>query len=90
MPIQFILLQQLLQRQNALSEVGMLMKDGVAPHVGSSVKRLLSQQFGDRVISCHFSFPCPPRPPKSLDLTEMDFWLWGHVKSKVYQFHPQT
>ena len=20
----------------------------------------------------------------------MDFWLWGYVKSKVYQFHPQT
>ena len=20
----------------------------------------------------------------------MDFWLWEHVKYKVYQFHPQT
>ena len=23
-------------------------------------------------------------------MTPVDFWLWGYVKSKVYQFHPQT
>ena len=63
------------------------LKDASPPHVGSSVKHLLSQQFGDRVISCHFQFLWPPRSP---DLTPMDFWLWGYVKSKVYQFHPQT
>ena len=39
-----------LQRQNVLSEV-VWMQDGVLPHVGSLVERLLSQQFGDRVIS---------------------------------------
>ena len=62
-------------------------QDGTPPHVGSSVKRLLSQQLGDRIISGHYPFPCPPRSP---DLTLMDFWLWGHVKSKVYQFHLQA
>ena len=75
-----------LQRQNALSEV-VWMQDGAPPHIGSSVKRVLSQQFGDRVISRHFPFPWPPRSP---DLTPMDFWLWGYLKSKVYQFRPQT
>ena len=45
-----------LQRQNVLSEV-VLMQDGAPPHVGSSIKRLLSQQFDDRVISSHFPFP---------------------------------
>ena len=44
-----------LQRQNALSVV-VLMQDGAPPHVGSSVKRLLSQQFSDGVISHHFLF----------------------------------
>ena len=39
-----------LQRQNALSEV-VWMQDVTSPHVGPSVKRLLSQQFGDRVFS---------------------------------------
>ena len=74
-----------LQRQTGLSEV-VWMQDGVPPHVGSSVKHLFSQQFGDRVISCHFPFLLPPRSP---DLTPTDFWMWGYVKSKVYQFHPQ-
>ena len=60
-----------LQRQNALSEV-VWMQDGVPPHVGSSVKCLLGQWFGDRVISRHFKFPWLPRSP---DLTRMDFWL---------------
>ena len=45
-----------LQQQNTLSEV-MWMQDGTPPHVGSLVKHLLSQQFGDRVISRRFLFP---------------------------------
>ena len=45
-----------LQRQNALCGI-VWMQDGAPPHVGSSVKRLLSQQFGNRVISHHFPFP---------------------------------
>ena len=52
-----------------------------------NVKRLLSQQFGNRGISCHFPFPWPPRSP---DLTPLDFWLVGYMKSKVCQFHPLT
>ena len=75
-----------LQWQNALSEV-VWTQDGASPHVGSSIKRLLNQQFGDRVTFRHFPFPWPPR---SSDLTPMDLWLWVHVKSKVYQFHVQT
>ena len=75
-----------LQRQNALSEV-VIMQDGASPRVGSSVKRLSSQQFGDGVISRHFLFPWPPR---SSDLTAMDFLQWGYGESKVHQFHPQT
>ena len=62
-------------------------QDGAPPHVGSSVKHLLSQQLGDRVISRHFPFQWPPRSP---DLTPMDLWLRVCVKSKVYQFHSQT
>ena len=71
------------QWQNALSEF-MWMEDGTPPHVGSSVKRLLSQQFDDRLVSHYFPFLWPPRSP---DLTPMDFWLWRYVKSKVHHFH---
>ena len=41
-----------LQRLNALSEV-LWMRDGSLPHVGSSVKCLLSHKFIDTVISHH-------------------------------------
>ena len=70
----------------ALSEV-VWMQNGSSLHVESSAKLLLCQQFGVRIISRHFQFPWPPR---SSDLTPMDFWLWGYVKSKVHQFDPQT
>ena len=63
------------------------MQDGARPHVGFSFKHLLNQQFGVRITSRHFPFPWLPRFP---DLASKDFWLWIFVKSKVYQFHPQT
>ena len=44
MLIHFTILE--LQRQNALSEV-VWMQDDAPPYVGSSVKRLLNQRFGD-------------------------------------------
>ena len=73
-------------RQNALSEA-VWMQDGAPLRVGSSVKSLLSQQFGAVVTSHHLPFPWPPKSP---DLTPMDFWLWGYMKSKVYEFYPQS
>ena len=72
--------------ENALSEA-LWMQDGALPHVRSSVNHLLNQQFGDRVISSHFQFQWPPSSP---DLTPVDLWLKVYVKSKMYQFHPQT
>ena len=44
-----------LQRQNAASEI-VWMQNGPPPRVGSSVKCLVSQQFGDRVSSLHSPF----------------------------------
>ena len=29
-------------------------------------------------------------PPRSPDLTKMDFFFWGYVKEKVYQVAPTT
>ena len=29
-------------------------------------------------------------PPRSPDLTMMDFWLWGHLKQIVYGRKPKT
>ena len=38
--------------------------------------------FGDFVIALNHAVEWPPRPP---DLTPLDFFLWGYLKSKVYQ-----
>ena len=58
----------LLQR-DALSDI-IWMQDCAPPHIAGSVKRLLDQHFGDRIISRHYPFPWPARSP---DLTPMDF-----------------
>ena len=42
---------------------------------------------GERVISKNGPVECPPR---SCDLTPLDFFLWGHFKSLVYANKPET
>ncbi|GFV14616.1 transposase [Trichonephila clavipes] len=43
--------------------------------------------FGDRLISCFGPVNCPPR---SCDLTPLDYMMWVYVKSLVYADKPQT
>ncbi|GFV34312.1 uncharacterized protein TNCV_4023271 [Trichonephila clavipes] len=75
-----------LRRRNALNNI-VWMQDGAPPHIARSVKRLLDQHFGDHIISRYYPFPWPARSP---DLTTMDFWFWGYLKSTVYLCNPQT
>lgn len=71
-----------LQQRQCLGEI-IFMQDGAPPHVAVRVQQLLRQKFTtERVISRCFPTPWPPRSP---DLTPCDFWLWGYLKSKVYQ-----
>ncbi|GFW03938.1 uncharacterized protein TNCV_2050541 [Trichonephila clavipes] len=48
---------------------------------------LLKDTFGDRLIS---RFGPVNWPPRSCDLTPLDYILWGYVKSLVYADKPQT
>ncbi|GFX96952.1 putative transposable element [Trichonephila clavipes] len=48
---------------------------------------LLKDRFGDRLIS---RFGPVNWPPRSCDLTPLDYFLWGYVKSLVYADKPQT
>ncbi|GFU64297.1 DUF4817 domain-containing protein [Trichonephila clavipes] len=48
---------------------------------------LLKDTFGDRLIS---RFGPVNWPPRSCDLTPLDYFLWGYVKSLVYVDKPQT
>ncbi|GFY05233.1 uncharacterized protein TNCV_2206791 [Trichonephila clavipes] len=48
---------------------------------------LLKDTFGDRLIS---RFGPVNWPPRSCDLTPLDYFLWDYVKSLVYTDMPQT
>ena len=48
---------------------------------------LLNEKFPGRIISRNSEVNWPPR---SCDLTPLDFFLWGYLKSKVYANKPTT
>ncbi|GFX66072.1 DUF4817 domain-containing protein [Trichonephila clavipes] len=62
-------------------------KDGATCHTARATIDLLKDTFGDRLIS---RFGPVNWPPRSCDLTPLDYFLWGYVKSLVYAYKPQT
>ncbi|GFT50507.1 uncharacterized protein TNCV_551261 [Trichonephila clavipes] len=62
-------------------------QDGAKCHTARATIYLLKGTFGDRLISRFGPVNCPPR---SCDLTPLDYFLWGYVKSLVYAVKPQT
>jgi len=62
-------------------------QDGAPPHFGLSVREWLDKTFQDRWIGRRGPVEWPPRSP---DLSPLDFFLWGHLKSKVYENRPRT
>ncbi|GFU54196.1 uncharacterized protein TNCV_3618531 [Trichonephila clavipes] len=62
-------------------------QDGATCHTARATIVLLKDTFGDRLIS---RFGPVNWPPRSCDLTPLDYFLWGYVKSLVYVYKPQT
>ncbi|GFY05078.1 putative transposable element [Trichonephila clavipes] len=62
-------------------------QDGATCRTALATINLLKDMFGDRLISC---FGPVNWPPRSCDLTPLDCFLWGYVKSLVYADTPQT
>ncbi|GFV36606.1 transposable element Tc3 transposase [Trichonephila clavipes] len=62
-------------------------QDGATYHAARATIDLLKDTFGDRLIS---RFEPVNWPPRSCDLTPLDYFLWGLVKSLVYADKPQT
>ncbi|GFW29254.1 uncharacterized protein TNCV_741961 [Trichonephila clavipes] len=56
-------------------------QDGATCHTARATINLLKGTFGDRLIS---RFGPVNWPPRSCDLTPLDYFLWGYVKSLVY------
>ncbi|GFV82192.1 putative transposable element [Trichonephila clavipes] len=62
-------------------------QDGATCHTARATIDLLKDTFGDRLIS---RFGPVNWPPRYCDLTPLDYFLWGYVKSLVYADKPQT
>ncbi|GFT78566.1 uncharacterized protein TNCV_4491531 [Trichonephila clavipes] len=61
--------------------------DGATCHTARATVDLLKDTFGDRLIS---RFGPVNWPPRSCDLTPLDYFLWGYVRSLVYADKLQT
>ena len=57
-------------------------QDGAPPHQIHEVRILLERLFQDRWIATNGPIRWPPRSP---DITPLDFYFWGYVKGEVYK-----
>lgn len=57
-------------------------QDGAPAHNSIQVKEYLNETFGNLWIGTNGPVQWPPRSP---DLTPMDFFLWGYIKNEVYK-----
>lgn len=64
-----------------------LQHDGAPAHFSAQVRQYLDRQFGHHWIGRGGPVLWPPRSP---DLTPLDFFLWGHIKSLVYETPVET
>ena len=62
-------------------------QDGATSHTARVTIDLLKGKFGERVTSRNGPVEWPPL---SCDLTPLDFFLWGHIKSLVHDNKPAT
>ncbi|GFW48540.1 uncharacterized protein TNCV_1110991 [Trichonephila clavipes] len=72
-------------KQNSLMKIGNNGNLVLGPFDESTPR--LKDTFGNRLIS---RFGPVNWPPRSCDLTPLDYFLWGYVKSLVYADKPQT
>lgn len=62
-------------------------QDGAPPHYAAPVRDFLNQHFPQHWIGRRGFIEWPPRSP---DLTPLDFFLWGHLKSVIYKTKPTS
>lgn len=62
-------------------------QDGATCHTSGETIQVVNEMFEGRVISKNGDVNWPPR---SCDLTPLDFFLWGFIKGKVYANQPDT
>ena len=68
-------------QQSDLQPTVIFQQDGAPPHWALEVRRTLDKTFPARWIG--WGGP-PAWPPRSPDMTPLDFFLWGYVTDQVY------
>jgi hypothetical protein len=63
------------------------LQDGAPPHYRRHVRAYLDDTLPGRQIGRRGAIEYPPRSP---DLTPLDFYLWGTLKDEVYRQRPAT
>ena len=61
--------------------------DGATPHTAHAPINVQRNMFPGHLISRFGDVPWPPRSP---DLLSCDFFLWGHLKGRVYTHKPRN
>jgi hypothetical protein len=64
-----------------------LQQDGAPPHYHRHVRAYLDETLPGRWIGRRGAIKYPPRSP---DLTPLDFYLWGTLKDEVHRQRPAT
>ena len=59
--------------------------DGAPPHNSQVASNYINTEFGNRWIGLNGPIEWPPRSP---DLTPLDFYLWGRIRALVYVQRP--
>ncbi|KPJ21635.1 Transposable element Tc3 transposase [Papilio machaon] len=62
-------------------------QDGATCHTSNESLADLKEKFAGKLVSRRGDIPWPPRSP---DLTPLDFFLWGYMKSRVYSNNPTS
>ena len=62
-------------------------QDGAPPHTSHVTLQWLKDHFSGRLISRKTENVWPAHSP---DISPLDFYLWGYLKSRVYRTCPQT
>lgn len=62
-------------------------QDGAPPHYTRAVREFLDEHYPGHWIGRRGAIEWPARSP---DLTPLDFFLWGYVKSKVFVTQPES
>lgn len=61
--------------------------DGAPPHTAHRVREFLNEHFAGKLIGAGGVINWPPRSP---DLTPLDYCIWGWMKSEVYKVKVNT